>query len=332
MADEYPTNNAKEKKLSTYNGGANNSNLPTKNGASNSQDNWAPGMTGADAGINVLTPDNSAHVTLNDGKMTWTGPQGQTYTVPEEGTEGFDAEGNPIYKTGSGKYLSELDVLNNPIQNQKIRDMYDMEEKGSIWINSEMKDKFGEYMIQMQKEGKKPMTKSEWIDKYTENMMQYQSGDMSEGAFQGKRGNISSSDYRDSDSGTGIYSDDFRMFSEDPEGNLNTYDENTKTLYNSGLINKDQLDSYNETSTGITGMSRNLDRKVIDSDRSVWYDPNTGKYMTNWKLMGMGGKDREISKRRYEQILKKMQKRHGRKYNKALDDFDEKEERVFGEK
>ncbi len=61
---------------------------------------------------------------------------------------------------------------------------------------------------------------------------------------------------------------------------------------------------------------RVVDRKLFDSDRQVYRrkDPSTGeyKYYTQWSINNMGGKEREISKKRYWKIRKKMDKRQSR--------------------
>ena len=61
---------------------------------------------------------------------------------------------------------------------------------------------------------------------------------------------------------------------------------------------------------------RVVDRKLFDSDRQVYRrkDPSTGeyKYYTQWSINNLGGKEREISEKRYWKIRKKMDKRQSR--------------------
>ena len=91
----------------------------------------------------------------------------------------------------------------------------------------------------------------------------------------------------------------------------------------------DQLDTFANTATGSELTERNLDMPdkgfgsnvFQGSDRKIWYDPETKKYMTNWELglfgKKVGGKDREISERRYNKIQANMEKRYGANWNKA---------------
>ena len=61
---------------------------------------------------------------------------------------------------------------------------------------------------------------------------------------------------------------------------------------------------------------RVVDRKLFDSDREIYHrvDPTTGKkkYYTKWSINDLGGKEREISEKRYWKIKKKMKKRQDR--------------------
>lgn len=96
-----------------------------------------------------------------------------------------------------------------------------------------------------------------------------------------------------------------------------TVNESNKHLdYNKdGKLSKDE---YLSESTESNRTQRKVNRKLFDSDRSVYsrVNPETGEteWFTTWSIGKLGGKERKISEKRAKFIKKKMHKRQDRVY------------------
>ena len=94
------------------------------------------------------------------------------------------------------------------------------------------------------------------------------------------------------------------------------YKNNKHLDYNKdGKLSRDE---YASSATERDGVQRQVNRKLFDSDRSVYsrVNPETGEkeFFTRWSIGKLGGKERKISEKRAKFIKKKMKKRQDRVY------------------
>tara|TARA_R110002012_G_scaffold321275_1_gene548469 strand:- start:1309 stop:2265 length:957 start_codon:yes stop_codon:yes gene_type:complete len=226
--------------------------------------------------------------------------------------------------------MTEDEVLNNPVQQQRMNELYSMNDDGIVMVDSHMNSLFKEYEEEELSNNRTPLNIDQWYEQTTSENMNYQTGEMSGGAFSGTRGIYSTFEEKSASGSPEITEKNVVMFSQDEEGNIDKFKESEKNIYNQGLRNQDALETYEETSTDIEGSRRKIDGRIIDSDRRVWYDPNSGKYMQNWEVMGIGGKDREISENKYNRIRHRMEKRHSKNFKSVEDLFAQKVDGQLG--